>query len=254
MIWSCFPQPKLSSHSAFQTLSVGILCQRPAHVELQQLGHRPWRLAHASMCCSFIPDSPTRLPYSQRPNPLSRQWYGNETCHLSRGESQRWKDLRYQTSQGRAGWQDHCVDDSWFRQEGVGRGTRGSGCGARSPCCDAGRSSLEPRYVRGNSNPTIKGYTLPIVAKGVCEARHILRKFILTSPGPSPAAESKLARHWLRADGPVSTENGNMQNVLGLVALSDIFLLDSAPRIYGLGSTSRRRNLRVSVWRGISRP
>ncbi|KAF6235180.1 hypothetical protein HO173_006809 [Letharia columbiana] len=52
---------------------------------------------------------------------------------------------------------------------------------------------------------------------------------------PSPAAESKLARHWLRADGPVSTEKGNMQNVLGLVALSDIFLLDSAPRIYGLG-------------------
>lgn len=26
-----------------------------------------------------------------------------------------------------------------------------------------------------------------------------------------------------------------MQNILGLIALSDIFLLDSAPRIYGLG-------------------
>lgn len=93
----------------------------------------------------------------------------------------------------------------------------------------------EVRYVRGDPNPTIKGYALPIVAKGVCEARHILGRFILNSPGPSPAAESKLARHWLRADGPVSTEKGNMQNVLGLVALSDIFLLDSAPRIYGLG-------------------
>lgn len=117
LIWSCSPQPKLSSHNAFQTLSVGILCQRPAHVELQQLGHRPWRLAHASMCCSFIPDSPTRLPYSQRPNPLPRQWYGDETCYLSRGESQRWEDVRYQTSQGRAGWHDHGVNDSWFRQE-----------------------------------------------------------------------------------------------------------------------------------------
>lgn len=70
----------------------------------------------------------------------------------------------------------------------------------------------EVRYVRGDSNPPIKGYTLPIVAKGVCEARRILRRFILTSPGPPPAAESKLARHWLRADGPVSTENVKMQN------------------------------------------
>ena len=56
----------------------------------------------------------------------------------------------------------------------------------------------------------------------------------ITHSGLSNNADSKLARHWLRAHGPVSTANGNMANLLGLVALSDIFLLDSAPRIHGL--------------------
>lgn len=53
--------------------------------------------------------------------------------------------------------------------------------------------------------------------------------------GASHATESELARHWLRADGPISNEEGNKQNLLGLVALSDIFTLDSTLRIYGLG-------------------
>ncbi|CAF9921731.1 hypothetical protein IMSHALPRED_005260 [Imshaugia aleurites] len=82
--------------------------------------------------------------------------------------------------------------------------------GPREECDDI-------RYIRGDRNPSVQGYALPIVAKGL-----------------SNNADSKLARHWLRADGPVSTANGNLANLLGLVALSDIFLLDSAPRIHGL--------------------
>ncbi|KAL9074060.1 MAG: hypothetical protein Q9161_002469 [Pseudevernia consocians] len=74
------------------------------------------------------------------------------------------------------------------------------------------------KHIRGDRDPTIKRDALPIVGRG-----------------PSQAPESKLARHWLRADVPISTEDGNMQNILGLIALSDIFLLDAAPRIYGLG-------------------
>lgn len=57
----------------------------------------------------------------------------------------------------------------------------------------------------------------------------------LIPPGPSQAPDSKLARHWLRADDPISTANGNMANLLALIAMSDIFLLDSAPRIFGFG-------------------
>lgn len=44
-----------------------------------------------------------------------------------------------------------------------------------------------------------------------------------------------MSRHWLRVTGPpLPTANGNMTNLLALIALSDIFLLDSAPRSYGL--------------------
>ncbi|KAL9133779.1 MAG: hypothetical protein Q9175_005042 [Cornicularia normoerica] len=56
----------------------------------------------------------------------------------------------------------------------------------------------------------------------------------LTHSGPSRNTESTLARHWLRADGPISAESGHWANLSAAIALSDIFLLDSPPRIYGL--------------------
>lgn len=95
--------------------------------------------------------------------------------------------------------------------------------------------SDELKYIHGDRDPTIKGYALPVVTRGMSQGSNNFRSIHSKSPGTSQAPDSKLKRHWLRADGPISPVNGNMANLLALIALSDIFLLDSAPRIYGLG-------------------